>query len=171
MLHSYYMLVCVHLPLQWDFLFTCLHQTKGSALSRILPWVKVKVHMFPTIVFISRFLQEAVRLWQGPGAKVEGGFYEQCVPGYVLKTLKGTYKKLMLLQGAMYLSNVFCWHRTPKDTLNSTEGCNSEVVFQNDCADSNTTYEFQQLTRYVNCSPVIHSRPSVWLIALPLVFD
>lgn len=35
MLHSYCMLVCVHLPLQWDFEFTCLHQTKGSALSRI----------------------------------------------------------------------------------------------------------------------------------------
>lgn len=81
---------------------------------------------------------------------------------FPVTSLKSAYKKLMLLQGAMYLSNVFYWHRTPKDTtLNSTEGCNSEAVFQYDCAVSNNTYEFQQLTRYVNCSPVIHSSLSV----------
>lgn len=81
---------------------------------------------------------------------------------FLVTSLKGTYKKLMLLQGTMYLSNVFCWHRTPKyTTLNFTERCNSEAVFQKYCADSNTTYEFQQLTRYVNYSPVIHSSLSV----------
>lgn len=81
---------------------------------------------------------------------------------FLVTSLKSAYKKLKLLQGKMYLSYVFCWHSTPKyTTLNSSEGCNSEEVFQNDCADSNNTYEFQQLIRYVKCSLVIHSNPSV----------
>jgi len=80
---------------------------------------------------------------------------------FLVTSLKSAYKKLMLLQGAMYLSYVFCWHSTPKyTTLNSSEGCNSEAVFQNDYADSNNTSEFQQLTLYVNCFPVIHSNLS-----------
>lgn len=81
---------------------------------------------------------------------------------FLVTSLKSAYKKLILLQGAMYLSYVFCWHSTPKyTTLNSSEGCNSEAVFQNDCANSNNTYELQLLTHYVNCSLVIHSNLSV----------